>query len=144
MRFIVFSKREKKIIDNLFDMASMAKSVANARIVAGLVYKGELIAIGGNKLKTHPFQNRYSKNDESPYLHAENDCIVRGLRDFDSDLLAKSKLFVVRAKKKGPRQVQDIWGLAKPCDGCMRAIRDFKIKDVWYSTDEGDMALVMN
>jgi deoxycytidylate deaminase len=77
----------------------------------------------------------FGKNQDSLFLHAEVDAIKNALRLISVDQLSKSELYVVRVKrvegKKG-------WfkGLAKPCEGCQRAIETFNLKAVHYTTDE--------
>lgn len=112
--------------------------VANARIMAAVVHKDkEIISLGWNKKKSHPFQARFSKNEDCIYLHAEVDAIKNALkrdRLSGSEDLSDCSLFVFRMKKeskKGPY----ITGLAKPCEGCMRAIVTFGIKNVYFSED---------
>jgi cytidine deaminase len=81
-------------------------------------------------MKTDPFQAKYSAKNECIYLHAEIHAIKNALKNIDVQELRKAKLVVLR--KKGVA-----YGLAKPCEGCMRAIAEFGIKSVTYTTDYG-------
>ena len=109
--------------------------VKSSRIKAGLIYKNELLSFGINRMKSHPFQKKFGKNEDAIYLHAEIDCIINALRNNMSlDEISKSTLLVVRNKRQGRNWVD---GLAKPCLGCQKAISHFDIRNVIYTTDEG-------
>jgi len=109
--------------------------VRSSRIKAGLIYKNELLFVGTNRMKSHPFQKKFGKNEDAIYLHAEIDCIVNALRnDMSLDEISKSTMLVVRNKRQGKKWVD---GIAKPCLGCQRAIAHFNIMNVIYTTDEG-------
>jgi len=123
-------RRHLKHFNLLEKVVEAVQPVANHRLAAALVHKNSIISIGINKKKTHPFMRDYGKNDEAIYLHAEIDCIVNALRHVSADDISKYSLYVLRAKKNGN-------GMAKPCEGCQRAIAQFGIKDVYYTTDEG-------
>ena len=89
--------------------------------------KGNVIATGLNSYKTHPLQQRFSKNPEAIHLHAEIDAIRRALRVVDTDELEDCTLYVARVLKSGKP------ALAKPCPGCQMALYHFNIKDVVWT-----------
>lgn len=102
------------------------------------VYKGNIIATGYNKEKTHPMQayyNRYRNfnkpNDGTllPKVHAEIDCLTE-LKKMDINF-SKVKLFIYRTK------ISKDYGLARPCPACMEAIKNLGIKDIYYTTEYG-------
>lgn len=127
---------DENIINLLFEIASNSERVAKARIAAAISIRKKVVAVGTNSLKTHPFQKRYATNEESICIHAENNVIMKALRTITVDELSKTTLYVVRAKKIGPAGKM-IFGSAKPCAGCQKAIAAFGIKNVVYTTDEG-------
>lgn len=123
-----------RVINTLFDKAIKSNPVANARVVAGIqVY--DSFYLGSNQFKSHPFQKKFSKNEHCIYLHAEINALVRTLRSESVSYLQDATMFVVRAKRDG---VKGKWihGLAKPCEGCQRAIAAFGIKNVVYTTGD--------
>ena len=122
-------RRHLKHFHILEKVAEAIEPVANHRLAASLIHKNNIISIGFNKKKTHPFQRQYAKNEDAIYLHAEIDCIINAMRNGEEDM-SKYSLYVLRAKKDGN-------GLAKPCEGCQRAIAAMGIKKVYYTTDEG-------
>lgn len=77
-----------------------------------------------NILKTHP---QLSKYYTWPYLHAEAYAILSlGLYNcVDTDI------YVVRILRNNSL------ALSKPCDGCMKLIKDVGIKNIYYSTENG-------
>ena len=125
-----------KILDKI---AESTEPVSSARIAAAIVYRNDIIAIGTNKKKTHPFQRRFAKHHSAIYLHAEIDAIKNAMRHLSLDELSKSSLYISRMKyinsECNPIPERLIHGLARPCEGCMRAIATFGIRRVCFTTD---------
>lgn len=129
--------RHEKHLDDLAIIAEDAQGAARAHLAASIVLNNKIISIGVNSYKSHPFQKRYGKNSEAIYIHSEISAINRALKRISVNDLANSTLYVARVKKKSKHSKHfDSWGLAKPCEGCMRAIAAFNIKKVYYTTDE--------
>lgn len=106
------------------------KPVANMQLASCIFRGNDLISIGVNQNKTHPFQARYAKNVEAIYLHAEIDAIVKALKVISPEELQRCSMYVLRFKRG-----DETTGLAKPCSGCTRAIAAFGIKQVYYTLD---------
>jgi len=88
--------------------------------------KGRIYSISSNHhLKTHPIYNRIAPLKT---LHAEASAIlsIRHKADF-----SKLHLFVYREYKDGTL------ALAKPCEYCTKLIKNYGIKNIWYTTPEG-------
>ena len=115
-----------------------------ARHAAAIVYKNQIVAYGVNQNKSHPFQFRFSVNDDSIFLHAETDAIKNALRRISEDELEKASLYVCRVKYTDNTPHKKLmWGLSKPCLGCQRAIATFGIEDVIYSGEgQGNYSLL--
>ena len=103
---------------------------------AGIVYKNNLIATGVNSYKTHPLMAQWGQNEESICLHAEIDAIKNALKLITPSQLAKCDMYIVRVKRPEPNSHDWVHGLAKPCDGCKRAIVNFGLRNVYYTTDD--------
>jgi deoxycytidylate deaminase len=126
IKFMQFAKR--LAIDNY--------GVRNRfKLAALLVYKRDVISIGLNTMRTHPMQKKYSRNDESIYLHAEVNCIINALNHLNKNDLHKSTMYIARVKKPKPRSAEWIDGNAHPCEGCCSAIEAFGIHRIVYTTD---------
>lgn len=108
-----------------------------ARLAACVVYKRDIVSFGVNQLKSHPFQAKFSKNEDSIFLHAETDAIKNSLKVINVDELSKSTLYVCRVKFADHKKRKFTWGLSKPCEGCSKAIASFNIKKVCYTCDDG-------
>lgn len=100
------------------------------------VYQGKIIGVGYNSEKTHPIQyhyNKYRNNDRYeffvPKLHAEINCI-NSIRHLDINS-QKVKLYIYRVLTDKP------YGISRPCPSCMAAIKDFGIRNIYYTTDDG-------
>lgn len=131
-----FGGKHDKYMNILSKMAMAVEPVRQARIAACLVYKNEIISFGINQMKTHPFQAQFGKNKESIFLHAETDCIKNSLRELEVDDLSRCTLYICRMKYETHEKKKFVFGLAKPCAGCARAITTFNIKKVVYSLDK--------
>lgn len=107
--------------------------INRARIAAAIVYKNDIISLGTNQRKTHPLQAKFAKHHEAIHIHAEIDAIARAVKRIDPKKLYACSLYVVRVKltSEGVR----MWGLAKPCTGCARAIASFDINRVIWTVD---------
>lgn len=85
--------------------------------------------VGTNMMKSHPFQSRWAGNESAIFWHAETRAIYEALRD-DRDLNG-AEIMVCRVWKNGRP------ALAKPCSGCLAAIRHFGISTVTYTAKDG-------
>lgn len=132
------NKRDQKIISMLFKVAETVEPVSAARIAAAVVYKNNVISIGVNAAKTDPFQKQYQKNPHSLYIHAEISAIKKALKVLSLDELSRATLYVARAKHKSSKKTNKdmVYGLAKPCCGCQKAIAEFDLKKVVYTTNK--------
>lgn len=90
--------------------------------------KGRLVSTGENSyIKTHTLQWKYGKetgNDKKVFLHAEIDALLKAR----SHGLIPHKIFVARYLADGSA------ALAKPCAACAKAIKDFGIEEIEYTT----------
>lgn len=136
-----FMSKHLKIMDNLFKLAIAVEPVGNAKIASALVYKGDIVSYGICKNKTHPMQARYNCNPDAVYLHAENDCIINSKRFINKNELSKSTLYVMRAKRTYPKS-NFVYGLAKPCKGCMMAIEANNIRKIIYSDNDNNFRIM--
>ena len=131
-------RRHEKVMDLL---AVVAEGVARnttssgARLAAAIVYKNRVVSVGINQKRSHPFQAKYSKNEDAIFLHAETDTIRTARRHLTERQLSKATLYVCRIKHEDGPGTPLIWGLSKPCIGCQRAIATFDLKGVVYSEE---------
>lgn len=112
-----------------------------------IAYKRHIIAVGANSNKTHPTQCLYnayrsfmeSKTPIKHSLHAEIDALMSIPYPVAQKIdWKKVKIYVYRICNGKNKKV----GLAKPCEGCMAAIKDFGIRHLYYTTDEGGYAYI--
>jgi len=91
--------------------------------------KGRLISVGHNQYnKSHPLQKSYAQRvnlECKDKLHAEIQCLIRS-----GDKVAY-RLTVERYLK------DSTMAMAKPCPICQEAIKDFGVKIVEYTTENG-------
>lgn len=129
-------KHEKHF--KLLEKIAMANEpVSRARLAAILVYRNEVLGVGYNKHKTHPFQKRFAKHELAISLHAEIDALINARKMYSDDIIAKSTMYVLRIKRPDEDSKDFIRGMAKPCKGCQRALTVFNIRKVYYTTEEG-------
>lgn len=125
-----------KVISALAELAMSVQNIRSSRFAASIVYQNEVVSIGTNRMKSSPLQAKYSRNNESIFLHAEIDAIGKAKKELSFKELEKSTLYICRVKYVEPYKTSWQFGLAKPCLGCYKAIKDFGIKTVMYTTDE--------
>lgn len=131
-------KRDYRILDFLSKAAEAADHEGiRARLAAAVVIRNDIIAIGFNRKKTHPFQAQFQTNDKQIYLHAETDAINRALKYISKDELRKATLYVARVKYKDNRNKKAIWAESMPCIGCQKAINSYGIKNVVHTCNDG-------
>jgi tRNA(Arg) A34 adenosine deaminase TadA len=124
-----------KILKTLEKVAEAVPAIRSSRIASAITFKGQVISFGTNSMKTHPLQSRFSKEPQAICLHAEIDAIKNALRYISAKDLTKSTLYVLRYKYKDNTRKNHEWGIAKPCEGCSRAIASFGIPNVFYTLD---------
>lgn len=94
------------------------------KLGAVIVKKNKILGIGFNKVKTHT---------KSPHkfnmLHAE----ISAILNTDPKDLEGSSIYVYRERKDGKL------GNARPCIYCYQLIYKYKIKKIYYSSEDGFM-----
>lgn len=130
-------KRDRKFINQCFVLAQSVERFPNAKLASIIVIGNKIISYGWNQAKTHTFVRKYSRHgEEHCYLHAEVHAIKNSLRIIDPEDLERATLYVARAKRPSSYSKKWVYGLAKPCEGCQRAIEDFSIRRVVYTLDD--------
>jgi tRNA(Arg) A34 adenosine deaminase TadA len=125
-----------KVIEMLTRLATENYGIRGKyRMAAGIVYKKQLVATGINSTKSHPMMLQYGRNNESIYLHAEIDAIKNALKLITQAQLTKCDMYVVRVKQNESLR-KTVLGMAKPCEGCARAIATFGLRNIYYSDDQ--------
>lgn len=125
---------------NYFDKAknvSFLSDFKQTHIGCVAIYKKQVIGVGYNTNKTHPIQMKYNKYRDLEWngiqpkakLHAELMCLLN-IKDLNIDF-AKVKIFIYREDKNGRL------ALSRPCEACMRAIKDLGIKEINYTIYQG-------
>ena len=136
-------KRDQKILDFLSKTAEAADHVGiRAKLAAAIVIKNEVISVGFNRRKTHPFQVQFQANDKQIFLHAETDAINRALKYITKEELRKATLYVARVKYKDSRSKHAIWAESKPCVGCQKAILSYGITTVIHTCENGEYNII--
>lgn len=98
----------------------------NFKLGAVIAKRNRVKSMGINRHRTHKLQLKFAKEKKCTCLHAEIDAIRNYIAKYGRDSLSKCTLYVARVKKNGEL------GLAKPCEGCQRAIESYNIgKVVW-------------
>lgn len=88
-----------------------------------IIFKNKrIISLGFNQLKTHP-----KCKQEYPYLHAEEDALMRA-----GEYAKGADLFVVRLTFDG-------LGMSRPCCVCTKILQEKGIRNIYYSTDDGEI-----
>lgn len=115
--------------------ASKFSDFKKAQLGAVIVYKGKIISVGYNTNKESPLQKSYNRyrgfnTDICKNTNHAEIMAIKNARGIDINW-AKASIFVYREKKNGEI------ALARPCKGCMMAISDLGIKNVYYTKSGG-------
>lgn len=123
-----------RVFDALSDICAICPKHHNARVSAAIIYKRRIISVGTNTGKSDPWQQRFSKHADSIYLHAEIQAIKRAHTRIGEEKLRDATLYVCRLTQSqdGKRFYR---ALARPCEGCRKAIAEFGIKRVYYTVN---------
>lgn len=119
-------------IDQLYKVAQSVEKVGAGRLAASIWYKGDLLSIGINSLKSHPLQARFSTIPEKIYLHAETSAISRAIKDFRD--IEGAVLYVARVKFGSHSWIP---GNSRPCSGCISCALHFGVRMIFYSGEDG-------
>lgn len=127
----------QNVMEVLAKTAEANDEYPRARLAAAIVRGNRIVSIGKNRRKSDPLQAKFSKNNEAIFLHAEIHAIKNALRELSVDELQDTTLYICRVKQPLTYTDPFEWALAKPCEGCERAIEEFGIKRVIYTTRPG-------
>lgn len=120
-----------KSLCRMYDYIYTDKPYKHTKTVSFLIYKGRVVSFGINSDKTSPLQNKYRLCTDLKYIenfvdkeHSEVNC----LRKSDESInFSKCEIVIISKKKDGE------FRLARPCDVCMTAIKDFGISKIYYT-----------
>ena len=122
-----------EILSALFELAKRHERTFRAQTVSAVVYKKSIIFIGHNSKKTHPIQKSHGNHLYNIYMHAESAAIIKAKKYLSEKQIAKSTLFVVRAKMDNDGKYY--WGIAKPCASCVAIAKEFGLFKVVYTLE---------
>lgn len=113
------------------DMSDYYRTPMGCVVVLG----NRVIGYGCNSNKTHPMQMKYNQyrnfgESGSGVIHKSHAEIaaLSPIRHLDIDW---SKVGVYVYRKRRDRE----FGLARPCPACMEIIRNFGVRDIFYTGD---------
>jgi deoxycytidylate deaminase len=95
--------------------------------VAFLIRKNKIVKIGWNKNRTHPIVKKHPYHEGRVGIHAELDCLLK----YDKEDLSDYEMVILRIDKKSRLNN------SKPCPGCISLIKQFNLKNVYYSNSHG-------
>lgn len=87
------------------------------------------MSIGHNSYNSCRLARQFNKHEQALYNHAEINAIHNFLKRYPVSKLKYCTIYVCRAKIYNGKF---IIGSSKPCNGCMRAIKHFGIKQIIY------------
>lgn len=128
-----YTAKDYLLLEELHTIALDLSPVAGSRVAAGVREGNHWISFGVNQKKTHPLQAQFSTSPFNIYLHAEIAAIANAQKRIAyRDEMERCSIYIARAKIVGGRWV---YGIAKPCEGCQRAIERMGFKRVIYSLE---------
>jgi len=122
----------KKVLNRLVEIAEGIELDKNinprTRHYAFVLNKNKIVSIACNSLKTHPNLLKYGYH-ENAKIHAEMGAIIKS----GTFLHRGNKLITFRFDKSGNLNQ------GKPCPSCQRLLKDVGMREVWYSTANGQI-----
>lgn len=127
-----------KSLLRLYDDIYAGDPYERLKVVSFIIYKGKIVNFGVNSSKTSPLQFYYRQRTPLSTIenfldkeHAEINCLRRTyLGEFD---LKKVEFVIISKRKNGA------YRLARPCCTCLAALKDYGIKNIYYTTNEGNI-----
>lgn len=93
----------------------------------------ERISFGWNHAGRSDLISHYARNEKVDGTCAEAAAIIAAMSRYRT--VVGSTVLVARARRER-RGGPIVPGLARPCEGCIRLLKDFKVKEVIYTTDD--------
>ena len=131
-----FSKTDIKNFHKA-EIASQYSSYQKHHLGAVIFYKNKVLSVGWNTNKNLLLQKRYNAlrnfdTDKYPnYGHAEMHALHKLENMYDLEKMDKSKLSIYIWRGKCGNRM-----LSKPCPACEAALRDFGIKNIYYTGND--------
>ena len=106
-----------------------------------IVYKGHILSTGHNSYKTSPVQMHYNRyrhfngnaDDAMHTIHAEIDALSHISYEVSRTTdWSKVRVYVYRISH-GHKSGR---GLARPCSGCIEALRQRGVRDIYYTGND--------
>ena len=108
-----------------------------ARVGCVAVIGNKIVATGFSQQRTHPMQDYYNqfrnfrgqKNVDAK-LHSEI-AMLSSVQHIDGIDWSKADVYIYRLCRSRPH------GISKPCEACSRALADYGVRNVYYTSDSG-------
>jgi deoxycytidylate deaminase len=97
------------------------------RLGAIIAKKNKIVSMGTNQKKSHPLQAKYATRPHlEAWLHAE----IHSLSLARVEDLLDADIYVSRILKNGTL------GNSRPCSGCLKAIKDYGLRGMYFYEDD--------
>lgn len=124
----------KKVVEISFAMLGR-HCEEKSRHFSFLIYKNKIVSIGTNNTrKTHPYnlKNKYQSRENTDIsnlvgTHSELSAVIRyGWENLDNHILINTRINLLGRLAN-----------SKPCSGCQNLVSQLRIKEVFYTKDDG-------
>ena len=139
MKGLLLMTKKKRAFFKHAKATSKMSSFPRVHIGCIVTYGNKILSVGFNNTKSDPIQQRYNRfrnfdedvqyGDLTNSLHAEI-MALKQLEHSDIDF-RRCEVWVYREKGDGSL------GCCRPCDACLRYMRDLGITKLHYTTDIG-------
>lgn len=144
MHLTIRERRDRNILDNLLVAAEdvkLPKSSNRYRLAAAIIKKNRILGMGiNNYCKSHPLQAKYAKHKKAIYPCAEVNSVHNAIKRHGREELRGATIYVARLRYANSKRTELISGLAYPCVGCQKHIKELGIKKIIYTLDDGNFA----
>lgn len=113
---------------------SLESDYTKHKLGAVIFYKNKIVSEGCNQKKNNPLQRRYNiyraPEDFDTDLYCGSHAEINALRNLPFNLdIDPSKLSILVFRKTKDNNL----AMARPCKSCERALKEFGIKNVYYT-----------
>jgi deoxycytidylate deaminase len=125
--------REARFISAALRVARTADPNCSFSVGAVITIGNRIIASAACTAKTHPKNPKPFLRTNRNQLCAECRSVIRALHTTQVDKLRYCSIYVARRRKDGSR------AMAKPCEECMKILKNVGIRDIYYTDNEGNI-----
>ncbi len=123
--------RERRFISTALRVAKTADPNCSFSVGAVITFGHRIVASAACTAKSHPKNPKPFLRTNRNQLCAECRAVLKSLHVMPVEKLRYCSIYVVRRRKDGSM------AMARPCEECMKILKNVGIRDIYYTDNEG-------